>query len=201
MAGFKFRILLDSKDPSEVFRDIVIADSENLERLYQICIKSVGFNEKQMASFYLSDHHWNKGQEITLLDMGWQEIDQSNAENSNEILIMSQVKIADIIKKLNQRLILVHDFIRMWIFLIELVEITEDTPKEPVISLSLGEAPKENTKKNEWDEALYFDTENIKDTNSFNEFIEDDFEELDEFNEFDDFDHSYFDAYDDSQDY
>jgi len=199
MAGYKFRILLDSKDRSEIFRDIVIADSKNLEELYQLCVQSFEFAGNQMASFYVSDHDWNKGQEITLVDMGWRALDEEYPENSEEILTMSQVKISDIVRESNQRLILVYDFIRMWIFLIELVEIIEQTPIESFVAFSVGEAPQENKERSN---DLSFETIiDLEKDDIFETFTDYDFSEFENFDDLNESDNSYFDSYEDTQDY
>ena len=60
MAGLKFRILLDSKDKNEIFRDVLISDSDNFESFYKAILNSYNFTEDQMASFYMSNENWTK---------------------------------------------------------------------------------------------------------------------------------------------
>ena len=51
MAGLKFRVLLDSNDKNEVFRDILISDNDNFESFYNAILSAYQFSDDQMASF------------------------------------------------------------------------------------------------------------------------------------------------------
>jgi hypothetical protein len=153
MAGLKFRVLLDSKDKNEVFRDILISDQDNFESFYKAILNAYNFSSNQMASFYMSNESWDKGFEISLLDMSFDE-------DSSQILpgVMSTSKIDKFIQESDQKMILVHDFLRMWIFLIELIGYQEETPKSVQMVLSVGNSPNENSKSDE-DDSLQFKTD------------------------------------------
>lgn len=185
MAGLKFRVLLDSKENTEIFRDIVIPDSASFADLYAISISSFGFKGDQMASFYLSNDEWDKGQEITLEDMSFGE--------DSTTPIMSKTSVRDFIEAPDQKIILVYDFIKMWIFLLELVGYEKDTPEKPFVALTVGDAPKEDSRSDENSDLMF--------SGEFNEFGEDEEEDEFGFNDFDDDyndeDYSSFDSYDD----
>ena len=153
MAGLKFRILLDSKDKNEVFRDVLISDSDNFESFYKAMLSAYNFTEDQMASFYMSNDSWDKGFEISLFDMSF-------GEDDSQILpgIMKESTIRDFIQAGDQKMILVHDFLRMWMFLVELIGYEEETPDHPTTILSVGNAPAEDSKSQE-NEDLQFETE------------------------------------------
>lgn len=157
MAGLKFRILLDSKDKNEVFRDILISDRADFESFYKAVLDAYGFTSDQMASFYMSNDSWDKGFEISLFDMSY-------GEDPDQILpgVMNSSIIGDFIQESDQKIILVHDFLRMWIFLIELIGSSEDTPEYPKTILSVGNAPSEDSKPAESDD-LKFETESDED--------------------------------------
>jgi hypothetical protein len=176
MAGLKFRVLLDSKDKTEVFRDVLIADSDNFESFYKAILNAYHFTSDQMASFYISNDTWDKGHEVTLFDMSFGESDQETPDVMNDTLVGAFIEEKD------QKMILVHDFLRMWIFLIELIEYQEETPETPKTVLSVGNAPAEASKSQEGD-GLQFETDH--------ESLEEDEDEFD----FDEFDDSY-DQYD-----
>lgn len=153
MAGLKFRVLLDSKETGDIFRDIIIAEDENFETFYKLILKAYNFTEPQMASFYMSNDNWDKGHEISLFDM-------SLGEDPQQILpgVMNSSKLADYIIESDQKIILVHDFLRMWIFLIELIGTNENAPAKNEIILSVGESPLEDSKPAE-DANLVFETD------------------------------------------
>jgi len=73
MPGLKFRVLLDSDKNEEVFRDVLISDSSDFESFYHAIMKSFNFQGDQMASFYVANEAWDKGHEINLLDMSYDD--------------------------------------------------------------------------------------------------------------------------------
>ncbi len=169
MAGLKFRVLLDTKESTEIFRDIIIPDSATFADLHKICIESFGFKGDQMASFYMSNDDWDKGQEITLEDMSFGE--------ESDTPIMDKALVREFIEAPDQKIILVYDFIKMWIFLLELVAYEKETPANPLVALAVGDAPKEDSRSGDENDALF--------AGEFEEFGEDEEDEFG-FNEFDD---------------
>ena len=71
MKTYVFRVVADIEE--DVFRDIEILGSQNFEDLHDMIIESFDFTGDQMASFYMSDENWDKGEEIGLMDMGFGE--------------------------------------------------------------------------------------------------------------------------------
>jgi hypothetical protein len=141
MPGLKFRVLLDSEKNEEIFRDILISDTDDFESFYTAIKKSFGFNGIEMASFYVSNDSWDKGHEISLVDLSY-------GDESVDALpsIMKQAKIKDFLEEPDQKYILVYDFMRMWIFLIELIGFDRSEPETPELLLSMGTAPLEATR-------------------------------------------------------
>ncbi|HIP31386.1 MAG TPA: hypothetical protein EYG86_01350 [Crocinitomicaceae bacterium] len=172
MAGLKFRVLLDSKSKNKVFRDILISDSDNFESFYKAILTAYNFSQDQMASFYMSNHNWDKGFEISLFDMSF-------GEDDSQILpgIMSECTIREYIQDPDQKMILVHDFLRMWMFLVELIGIEKEEPNEAKLILTVGEAPAEDSKSQE-NEDLQFETESEMGDEEDDEF---DFGEYDDY--------------------
>lgn len=188
MAGLKFRVLLDSKDQEKVFRDILISDSDNFETFYRAIISAFRFQGDQMASFYISNDEWDKGHEISLMDLSYDD-DSIDAIPS----VMKNAILKDFIEEPDQKIILVYDFLRMWIFLAELVGYEQETPVEPTVLLAMGMAPPEDSRVTELEDGDFLD-------DIFDE--EDEEDEDDEFG-FDDYedglsddDMSNFDSYD-----
>ena len=153
MPGLKFRVLLDSDKNEEVFRDILISNEADFETFYHAIMSAFGFNGDQMASFYVSNDAWDKGHELSLLDLSYDDdaIDEPAS-------VMKQAQIQDFIQEPDQRFILVYDFMRMWIFLIELIAYEKETPETPLMALAIGTAPTEQSRAL-LDENLFGDEE------------------------------------------
>ena len=69
MIAYKFRVVIDIEE--DVFRDVVILENQNFEELHHAIVHAFGFEGDQMASFYMSDEQWEKGEEIGLIDMSF----------------------------------------------------------------------------------------------------------------------------------
>lgn len=183
MAGLKFRVLLDSEKESEIFRDILIKDSDHFESFYKAIILSFRFTGDQMASFYVSNDNWDKGHEISLLDMTYDDdsVDSPAA-------VMKNAVIKDFLEEPDQKFILVYDFLRMWIFLIELIGYEKEGPEIPQVVMSVGMAPPEDSRNTADNENLFEGESDVdeEDEFGFNEF-DDDFEDDDlaGYNEYD----------------
>lgn len=171
MPALKFRVLLDSIKQEEIFRDIIIDDSDNFQSLYSCILSSFGFDDNEMASFYVSDFEWNKGTEISLMDMSFGDDDEP-------VEIMNDTLIRHHIESPKQRYILVHNFMDMWIFLLEMQEISSTAVTDPEVVLSVGVLTDElrKTKKIE-NEDLQFSTEEMETESEFD--FEDDYDEDD----------------------
>jgi hypothetical protein len=169
MGTLKFRVLLDTEQESEIFRDILIDENDNFESLYHAIISSFRFEGDQMASFYISNENWDKGHEISLMDMNYGD------ESIDEVAsVMSGAKLRDFMEQPDQKVILVYDFLRMWIFLIELLERTEEIIETPTTVLSIGMAPPEDSRIVNLENEEEF---GMEDEDDFEFDSEDDFED------------------------
>lgn len=149
MQGLKFRILLDSKTKAEVFRDIVIAENSDFETFYRAIIAAFELKGDQMASFYVSNEVWDKGHEINLMDMSYDDDALDQPAN-----VMSKAILKDFVASEQQKFILIYDFLAMQIFLIELIETQLSAPSQPDLILSVGNVPK-NRSENEEKEDVF----------------------------------------------
>ena len=160
---YKIRVILDTKE--DVIRTITVNNTINLEELHAIIAKSFGFNGQEMASFYKTDHEWNQGEEIPLFNMS----------EFGESLSMSTCILNETLQEVNHKLIYVYDFLHMWSFYVEVIDISDlPASAEPKIILSVGEIPESAPEK---------------------EFIATNSEEDSRDDEFDSFDDYDFDAY------
>jgi hypothetical protein len=141
---FRFRVLLDTEE--DVFRDIALTSDSTFEDLHLTILAAFGWEASQMASFYESNEEWDKGNEIPLMD-----IDEEFGPTKRKV--MSEVKLEDIVKTENQKLLYVFDFMLMWCFYVDVVSITEEaTPEQlatgfPTLMMSVGDAPEQTSKE------------------------------------------------------
>lgn len=157
---YKIRVILDSKE--DVIRTILVNNSINLEELHNIISNSFGFEGKEMASFYRADDEWNQGEEIPLFNM---------AEAGEDISMQSCI-LNDTLINENDKLIYVYDFLNMWTFYVEVLDINSETKIDlSNIILSVGDIPEKAPEKE-------FKADKLEDNNLFNE----------DFDNFDDFD-------------
>ena len=137
---YRFRVILDNDTEDDIFRDIEINKKDSLVEFHKSIITSFGFNNNEIASFYLSDNQWNQGEEISLFN--FEDQDQNNK-------LMSDVLIGDVINNQNSKLIYVYDFLNMWTFLVQLIEVAEGIKgiDYPNIIFSKGEIPEKAPEK------------------------------------------------------
>ena len=159
MAGIKFRVLLDSNQKEEVFCDILLSIDDNFESFFNTIIKAYDFKGDQMASFYASNEEWDKGEEVSLMDVSFGEEGQQRT--------MSNTSIQSMVEAPDQKFILVYDFMKMWIFLVECIGLQEETPSKPTVILSVGEKPKEDSKELDEEFQMPADSEEKEDEDEF----------------------------------
>tara|TARA_B100001175_G_scaffold25370_1_gene18788 strand:- start:752 stop:1234 length:483 start_codon:yes stop_codon:yes gene_type:complete len=137
---YRFRVILDNDTDDNIFRDIEIYKTNSLEEFHETIINSFSFINNEMASFYISDNEWNQGEEISLFNFG---------DESKETKLMSSVAINQVINNENNKLIYIYDFLNMWVFLIELIEVAEEIKgiNYPNIIFSKGELPEKAPEK------------------------------------------------------
>ena len=159
---YKVRIILDTQE--DVIRTILVDDKKSLEDLHFIIAKAFNFDGLEMASFYMTDHEWNQGEEIPLFNMS----------ETGEGTSMSTCIINETLPDVNDKLIYVYDFFKMWTFYVEIIENSNTTVLEEKVILSVGDVPSEAPEKefkadkikNEFDDDLdsgFNDFENIDD--------------------------------------
>ena len=139
MAVYKFKVYFE--DYEAINRVIEIKSTQTFLDLHKGILASINFDEKQMASFFMSNDSWKKGQEITLEDM--------SENGSDPIPVMKNAKLSQYIIDPHQKILYVYDFIECWTMLIELISISkEENPKTkyPVCIKSIGLAPKQYDK-------------------------------------------------------
>jgi hypothetical protein len=149
---YRFRILLEEND--QFFREIDVKANQTFEDFHNTLVATAGFDNQEMASFYICDSKWNKQQEICLCDMALTEEDADKPFDEEEeeeektiakkqripIKCMNESRLKDMIIDPHQRMIYVYDFLRMYTFYIELYKIlsAENGIQYPHIVKSVG---------------------------------------------------------------
>jgi len=136
---YTFRVILDTEE--DVFRDIVISADDLFLNLHNEIKKAFQFDGSEMASFYMSDDEWIKGQEVTLMKMDF--------DDGSSSVEMNSTPIDEFIRNHADKMVYVFDFMLMWCFFVELVNISEIKPLKqvPYCEKSVGESPYQYGKK------------------------------------------------------
>ena len=167
---FKLRIVADTEE--DIFADVLVDTSYHFLSLHRYILDLFKLDKLEMASFYLSNDEWDKGEEITLFDM-------SSEEDEFSPLSMESTSIFQIYEKTN-KILYVHDFLNMNIFYVEILDLLPGNQHHAQIQL-IHHFGTYVPKKMETHEA---DTNMDQINEIYDEFKEDplngDFEELDE---------------------
>lgn len=132
---YRFRIILDSKE--DILRDIEIEADASLEDFHYAIAQAFGFGGSEMASFYTTNENWEQGEELPLLDMG------------EETTSMASRPVESFFSADNHHLIYVYDFLALWTFYVELMEVGEKSSGTlyPNLIFAQGEVPEEAPEK------------------------------------------------------
>lgn len=161
---YRLRIILDVKE--DVLRDIEIEDSATFEDLHHAITQAFGFLGNEMASFYLSNENWEQGEELPLEAM---DISQESFQDK---------ELNTIISATQHQLIYVYDFLNLWTFFVELMEVGELVVGTiyPNLIHAQGDVPEEAPEK-------IFESQNSEGEDHEGDFEEEDTDDYDE-NEF-----------------
>ncbi|MGF7232415.1 IS1096 element passenger TnpR family protein [Arachidicoccus sp.] len=136
MALLKFRVYLE--DDFGVYRDIVIKHTQNFEQLHSSILDAYGFDHKHQATFYRSNDAWLHGREISLA--------KYDKVYRTEPLLMSETIIGSEIRDTNQHFIYEYDFVKNWVFQLELINVNKDESRDkefPYVSRVEGIGPQQ----------------------------------------------------------
>lgn len=131
---YKFRILSDEVD--NFTREIAISSEATFLDFHNALLDSVGYSKDQMTSFFICNDEWEKGAEITLIEM-----DSSPEVDS---WIMESTKLSELLEDEGQKLLFVFDYLTERAFFIELYQFVpgKDLDKATCL-LSEGDAPEQ----------------------------------------------------------
>lgn len=127
------------EEDEDVMRRVEIRPGQTFHELGEILLKSINFDNKHEASFYVSDDLWRKGREIS-------KSEKKDARTGNALPIMEKAKINAFVNDPHQKFVFVYDYEVEWTFLIELTGISRDesaNTEYPRLIKSVGKAPKQ----------------------------------------------------------
>ena len=143
---YNIRVILESKE--DVIRDIEINSDCLLSELHYYLIECFDLNKNELASFYTTNDELEIIDEIPLVSF---EDRSPNMENT---------KLEIVLDEHNNNLIYVHDYMKMWRFLIELKSKDVDFNIKKCVS-KIGKMPKEAPEINFYQENKNEDEDGI----------------------------------------
>lgn len=131
---YRFTIISDEVD--NFIREIQIDPEATFYDFHEAILKSVGYTNDQMTSFFTCEDDWEKDKEITL-----EEMDDNPEVDS---WVMKSTPINELVEDEKQKLLYVFDYITERCFFIELSEIiTGKSMNGAKCTKKEGEAPKQ----------------------------------------------------------
>jgi hypothetical protein len=136
MGVYRFKITFE--DHEDISREIEIKSTQTFEDLHHAIQQAIGFDDLQPASFYMSNDHWIKGQEISL--------NQRPPHKGEHCILMKDALLSNWINDPHQKIYYVSDYDAMWTFHIELYRIfphVDPAKTYPACVKMSGDAPKQ----------------------------------------------------------
>ena len=168
MTIYGFRVILDYNQ-ADIFRDIEISSDATFEDFHNSIVQAFALDSGEMASFYKSDEQWTQGEEISLFAV------------DEKTFLMSDWTIEQMCTEVGSKLLYIFDFLNMWTFYVEVMEINEPKAGEsyPRLIYSEGIMPGER-------ENFQFEShEDLSETPKESGLFEDDiFDGFDDFNQY-----------------
>lgn len=129
-----YRFTMISDEVDDFMREIQIDSEATFFDFHETILKSVGYKDDQMTSFFICDEDWEKEKEITLEDMG--------SSSEEDIWIMKETRLSELLEDEKQKLLYVFDPLTERVFFIELSEIiTGKDLKHAICSKREGNPP------------------------------------------------------------
>lgn len=172
-----YLLRLISDENQDFIRDIVAKDSDTFLEIHHILQENLGYDPSQLASFFITNAHWEKKQEITLLDM--------MQDSGLETRTMEEATLGEFLQKESQRMIYVFDFFSERAFFVEVADILKSDPgrKTPFVAKEAGTPPPQLA----LDQLLNLDGDPENDPYGASDFQDDNLYGLDEMDEDGDF--------------
>jgi len=134
MAIYRFRISFEDYD--DIIREIDLLPKQTFLDLHKALHATTGYNPEVQSSFYVSNDHWKKGDEIAYLP------DERRKERG--VALMENSKLSKFIDDPHQKFYYVYNVSHPFDFHVQLIKILkEEAGKEyPFLFKNIGQAPK-----------------------------------------------------------
>jgi len=134
MAIYRFRVSFEDYD--DIIREIDMLPKHTFLDLHKALHASTGYNPEVPSSFYVSNDHWKKGDEIAYLP------DERKQERG--VALMESSRLSKFIDDPHQKFYYIYNLSQPFDFHVQLIKILkEEAGKEyPALFKSTGQAPK-----------------------------------------------------------
>lgn len=130
-----YKIKFISEEVDGFFREINIDSDGTFLDLSNAILKSCGYPDDQMTSFYVCNDEWERGQQITREDV-------SDPDNEEDLFLMSDTPLSDFIDDKGQRFEYVFDPFAERSFFVQVKEVIPGQHlDEAEVVRSKGDAP------------------------------------------------------------
>ena len=106
------RIVADTQE--DIFADLIIHKENNFLTIHDFLVENFHLDKLEMSSFFYSSDDWDKGEEITLMNM--------NIGDDQTVKFMESITINEVFKEKKFKFLYVNDFLNMNIFYVEILK-------------------------------------------------------------------------------
>ena len=137
---FKFSLVSD--EVANFKREIQIDGDDTFYDLHKIIMQCCGYDETEMASFFMCDDWWKRKQEISLVEL--------DTDSDVDSFVMEDEILSDWLDEEKQKMMFVFDYIGDRGFFMELSEmILGDNLSKPICTKKVGTSPEQFLKEEE----------------------------------------------------
>ena len=165
------RIVADTQE--DIFADLRIHKENNFLTIHDFLVENFHLDKLEMSSFFYSNDDWDKGEEITLMNM--------NIGDDKTVKFMESITINEVFQENKFKFLYVNDFLNMNIFYVEILkdsDLENDETLKLLHKLGEYEAKKSNDTLSTEDENKLSEIDDILNEPEEDNF--DGFEELDQ---------------------
>ncbi len=130
MYSYKFR--LTTEEVEDFVRDIEILSNQTFEELHYFILETMEVSQSELASFFICDQKWRKKQEVTLIDMGVEDVQNDLDEDEDRLFlskipcfVMKDAVLNQFIDDPHQRILFEYNYTNPIVFNIELLKTTQ----------------------------------------------------------------------------